>query len=245
MSPVPAPIPAPTSAPAPSSESTGGAEAAQPTDGATQDNRPALSGATLDFAAKMFDLARAGDLKLIHYLAAGLPPNLTNQRGDSLLMLAAYHGHEALVSAMLGHPPPESSAATTRSTSESAAEGEEGQQEAVQDYAIPTLPPARQPDVNQLNAKGQSILAGAVFKSYPSVAKLLVTAGADPLAGEPNAEETAKMFKKWEAGDDPLAPTFSGYRDLFEGASGRGRGGVSVGGLAPVAGRTGPEAVMS
>ena len=70
----------------------------------------------------MFDLARAGDLKLIHYLAAGLPPNMANQRGDSLLMLAAYHGHEELVAAMLGKTVGTTSGDTTRTTSESQAE---------------------------------------------------------------------------------------------------------------------------
>ncbi|KAK0521059.1 hypothetical protein OC835_007008 [Tilletia horrida] len=201
------------------------------------DQRPGLTPETLDFASRMFDLARAGDLKLIHYLAAGLPPNLTNQRGDSLLMLAAYHGHEDLVKAMLGNPPP-SSAATSRTTSAStpsdadadvSAQSEQQQQESVE-HAIPTLPPNRQPDVNQLNAKGQSILAGTVFKTYPAVAALLVQAGADPLAGEPSAEDTAKMFNKWEDG-----PLETGYRALFENAPGRGKGGVPVKeGMAPV-----------
>ncbi|CAD6888726.1 unnamed protein product [Tilletia laevis] len=175
--------------------------------------RPTLTPEALDFASKMFDLARAGDLKLIHYLAAGLPPNMANQRGDSLLMLAAYHGHEDLVAAMLGKTVPVSSS-TTRTTSES------DSTETETEVAIPTLPPTRQPDVNLLNAKHQSILAGTVFKTYPSIAALLVQAGADPLAGEPSAEETAKMFRKWE--DDGLE---SGYRDLFENAPGRGRGG--------------------
>ncbi|KAE8254008.1 hypothetical protein A4X13_0g3570 [Tilletia indica] len=175
--------------------------------------RPALPPDTLNFAAKMFDLARTGDLKLIHYLAAGLPPNMANQRGDSLLMLAAYHGHEELVSAMLGHSPTPISPSTTRTTSES-----ESDSNTTAEHAIPILPPSRQPDVNQLNAKHQSILAGTVFKSYPSIAALLVRAGADPLAGEPSAEETATIFRKLD-GD-------GGYRELFEGAPGRGRGGV-------------------
>lgn len=50
----------------------------------------------------MFDLARAGDTtQLRTYLDAGLPANLTNHAGDTLLMLAAYHGHAEAVAALV------------------------------------------------------------------------------------------------------------------------------------------------
>ncbi|MER6946183.1 ankyrin repeat domain-containing protein [Nonomuraea sp. NPDC000554] len=49
-------------------------------------------------ATRMFDLARAGDTEtLIAYVEAGVPVNLTNGKGDTLLMLAAYHGHAETV----------------------------------------------------------------------------------------------------------------------------------------------------
>ncbi|PZR55135.1 ankyrin repeat domain-containing protein [Xylanimonas oleitrophica] len=47
--------------------------------------------------AQMFDLARAGADLLLEFVDAGVDPNLTNEQGDSLLMLAAYHGHAELV----------------------------------------------------------------------------------------------------------------------------------------------------
>ncbi|KZV97196.1 ankyrin [Exidia glandulosa HHB12029] len=57
---------------------------------------------TLDFAARMFDLARNGATEdLSAYIDAGLPSNLTNHAGDTLLMLAAYHGHAETVSALV------------------------------------------------------------------------------------------------------------------------------------------------
>lgn len=38
---------------------------------------------TLDFAAKVFNLARNGDDELLGaYIDSGLPPNLTNDKGD-------------------------------------------------------------------------------------------------------------------------------------------------------------------
>lgn len=46
---------------------------------------------------EMFDLARAGDLRLLEVVDAGLTPNLTNHAGDTLLALAAYHQHPNLV----------------------------------------------------------------------------------------------------------------------------------------------------
>lgn len=45
-------------------------------------------------ARAAFQHARAGDtLRLAWLLNAGLPVNLCNERGDTLLMLASYHGH--------------------------------------------------------------------------------------------------------------------------------------------------------
>lgn len=55
-------------------------------------------------AHRMFDLARDGRTEDLNaYLAAGLPPDLTNDKGDTLLILAAYHGHPGTVAALLGH----------------------------------------------------------------------------------------------------------------------------------------------
>ena len=53
-------------------------------------------------ATALFDLARRGETDaLTAYLDAGVPANLANQSGDTLLMLAAYHGHAATVRALL------------------------------------------------------------------------------------------------------------------------------------------------
>lgn len=56
----------------------------------------------VEFATKIFDLARQGGTEtLVAYVDAGVPANLTNDRGDSLVMLAAYHGHADAVRALL------------------------------------------------------------------------------------------------------------------------------------------------
>ncbi|GGM40504.1 hypothetical protein GCM10011608_26630 [Micromonospora sonchi] len=61
-----------------------------------------LDAETLEFAHRMFDLARDGvTAELAAYVDAGLPVNLTNEKGDSLLILAAYHAHPETVTALL------------------------------------------------------------------------------------------------------------------------------------------------
>ena len=63
-----------------------------------------LDDATLAFADKVFDAARQGDdVSLAQWLAAGLPPDLRNAKGDSLLMLASYHGHADAAALLLRH----------------------------------------------------------------------------------------------------------------------------------------------
>ena len=54
------------------------------------------------------------------------------------------------------------------------------------------------PDVNALNERGQSPIAGAVFKGYDGIVKVLIEKGADLYAGHPNAVDTARMFKRVE-----------------------------------------------
>ncbi|MEV8036922.1 ankyrin repeat domain-containing protein [Streptomyces sp. NPDC002742] len=56
----------------------------------------------VELATKIFDLARRGETEtLAAYVDAGVPADLTNDRGDSLVMLAAYHGHAEAVRALL------------------------------------------------------------------------------------------------------------------------------------------------
>jgi len=58
----------------------------------------------LDFASRVYNAARTGDLPFFNQaLPARLPPNMTNEKGDSLIMLATYHGHPALVRLLLSH----------------------------------------------------------------------------------------------------------------------------------------------
>lgn len=62
----------------------------------------ALTEDELTFLCSMFDLARSGETeRLVDAVDAGVPVNLTNEAGDTLLMLAAYHDHPDAVCALL------------------------------------------------------------------------------------------------------------------------------------------------
>ena len=49
---------------------------------------------TLEFIQGLFALVREGDTQQLGaMLAQGVPVNFRNEKGDSLIMLASYHGH--------------------------------------------------------------------------------------------------------------------------------------------------------
>ena len=57
-----------------------------------------------EFTEQVFNKAREGDAVMLDRLiTAGLPVNLTNSKGDTLLMLASYYGHVDAVQVLLKH----------------------------------------------------------------------------------------------------------------------------------------------
>ena len=129
------------------------------TDNVIGDPRPAFEPEVLDLASRLFDGARSGDAAMLAaYVDAGVPVNLANTNGDTLVMLASYYGHESAVAVLI----------------------------------------ARGADVDRHNNRGQTPLAGAVFKNDSTVIELLLRADADPLAGSPSALETARFFEREE-----------------------------------------------
>jgi ankyrin repeat protein len=56
----------------------------------------------VELAHWLFDRARAGEAeRLAAYVDAGVPADLTDAAGNTLLMLAAYHGHPGVVSVLI------------------------------------------------------------------------------------------------------------------------------------------------
>jgi uncharacterized protein len=69
-----------------------------------QSAKPVPDEETIELATKLFNCARIGDTETFReYLPKGLPPNLCNQKGDSLVMLASYHGHMETTRVLLEH----------------------------------------------------------------------------------------------------------------------------------------------
>jgi uncharacterized protein len=74
----------------------------RPEQAVRREQEPAPDSGVLQLAAKVFNLARHGDTDaLAAYVDAGVPANLSNDKGDTLVMLAAYNGHPQTVSALL------------------------------------------------------------------------------------------------------------------------------------------------
>ncbi|WP_422933945.1 ankyrin repeat domain-containing protein [Sinomonas sp. P47F7] len=74
----------------------------------TDQPQPSASGApdddVVELASRLFEASRAGDEPTLKaYLEAGAPSSLANQAGDSLVMLAAYHGHAGVVRLLGDH----------------------------------------------------------------------------------------------------------------------------------------------
>ena len=68
----------------------------------TDSTPPELTAEELEYIESVFELARAGETaQLARTVEAGVPVNLTNARGDSLLILAAYHQRADTVDALI------------------------------------------------------------------------------------------------------------------------------------------------
>ena len=85
-------------------------------------------------------------------------------------------------------------------------------------------------DPNRLNDRGQSPLAGAVFKNESEIVGILLEAGADVDLGQPSAWEAVELFKKMaEYGEK-----FSRQREKLKGeksVEGEGESVAKVGGI--------------
>jgi ankyrin repeat protein len=138
--------------------------------------KPELDEATLAFARKVFQYARGGEAgELTVVLEQGFPPNLRNERGDSLLMLACYHGHLDAARALLDHgadPELQNDAGQTP-LGAAAFKG---------DLAIATLLLDRGAQVDSAGPNGKTALMLAAMFNRTDIALLLLARGANPFA---------------------------------------------------------------
>lgn len=73
-----------------------------PSDDPTAADRTALDPRAVALAQDLLDDAREGRTeRLVQHVDAGVPVELTDASGNTLLMLAAYHGHAETVAALI------------------------------------------------------------------------------------------------------------------------------------------------
>ncbi len=150
-----------------------------------------LSPDELAFLQGAFDLARDGDVdELVGQVDAGLPVNLTNSAGDTLLILAAYHNHPRTVAALLARGADHSRVNDRGQTALAAA---------VFRQSVPS--------VNALLEAGadpalgaRSALAIATFFGLPEMMALLT-----PATGGPGAHRTGRAPREPSSGTSPQA----------------------------------------
>ena len=134
-----------------------------------------LDEATLAFVRRVFGYARAGvSAELAPLLAQGLPANLRNERGDSLLMLACYHGHVDAARLLLEHgaDPDIMNDAGQAPLHGAAFKG---------DLDIATLLLDHGARVDAAGPNGKTALLFAAMFNRVDIARLLLARGADPL----------------------------------------------------------------
>jgi ankyrin repeat protein len=154
-------------------------------------NADELDEDTLAFVRRVFQFARSGEAgELATLLGQGLPPNLRNERGDSLLMLACYHGHAGAARVLLDHgaDPELLNDAGQTPLAAAAFKG---------DAACASLLLERGARVDSSGPNGKTALMIAAMFNRVDIARLLLEHGADPLAcdaaGISVAEAAARM----------------------------------------------------
>lgn len=122
----------------------------------------------------VFDAARADDLETVEaYLQAGFSPNVLNERGDTLLTVAAYHGSEQVVKRLLAEQGLDIEARNRMGLTALSAAAFKGYSHVVEALL------AAGADVNASNGMHQSPLMFAALTGQVACVKLLLKAGAE------------------------------------------------------------------
>ena len=145
-----------------------------------------------------FQAAREGDLEtLAAYLAQpSLPVNEVNQRGDTLLILAAYHEHEKAVEVILARPDVKVDAVNRMGLTALTGAAFKGH------IAILGRLLKAGANPNQANSRGQTPLMYAAMFGRVGAAKALLKAGADPSASD--AERRTALDLATQQGSDTM-----------------------------------------
>jgi len=133
-----------------------------------------------EFTEQVFNKAREGDAVMLDRLiTAGLPVNLTNSKGDTLLMLASYYGHVDAVQVLLKHKAdPEKRNGNGQSPIAGAAfKG---------DLAVVKALVAGGAQIEGASFDGRTALMMAAMFNRVEIVEYLIDQGADPKAKDAN-----------------------------------------------------------
>ena len=133
-----------------------------------------------------FEAAREGDAKtLTEYFKAGQPAEIVDNRGDSLLILAAYHGHDDAVKAILSQPKTPIDAKNKMGFTALTGASYKGYVGIVKQLA------AKKADLNAANDRGQTPLMFAALFGRTEVVRYLVERKVN-LSAKDDAGKTAR-----------------------------------------------------
>jgi len=151
-----------------------------------------------EFAEQVFNKAREGDAAMLAALMSrGLPPNLRNHKGDTLLMLASYHGHVDAVKVLLEHKA-DPEIRNDNGQSPIAGAAFKGDLEMVKTLIEGGA------QVEGASFDGRTALMMAAMFNRTEIIKYLISKGADPKAKDAN-EITALDAAKTMGANDSVA----------------------------------------
>jgi len=159
--------------------------------------KPELDDAALAFAAQVFESARSGDAeRLTDLLGRGLPANIRNHNGDSLLMLASYHGHL------------DASRVLLENGADPQLRNDKGQSPLAGAAFKGNLQMARLlldqgADVESASPDGKTALMMAAMFNRSEIVELLLTRGADPSRADMNGVTPLAAAQAMGAQDTP------------------------------------------
>jgi ankyrin repeat protein len=149
----------------------------------------------LELAHEVFELARRGDAAMLAaVIDKGVPPNLRNDKGDSLVMLAAYHGHDDAVRTLLerGADPNMRNNNGQTPLAGAAFKGFKSIIETLLDHGA---------DVEGASPDGRTALMVAAMFNRTDIVELLIARGANPQARDAGGHSAADAAAHMGAAD--------------------------------------------
>jgi uncharacterized protein len=149
----------------------------------------------IELAHEVFELARRGDAAMLAaVIEKGVPPNLRNDKGDSLVMLAAYHGHDDAVRTLLeqGADPNLRNNNGQTPIAGAAFKGFKSIIEILLDHRA---------DVEGASPDGRTALMVAAMFNRTEIVDLLISRGANPQARDAGGNSAADAAARMGAAD--------------------------------------------